>query len=42
MVGMRNVQNTFKTRKRSIISALSICTTVPLKSPAHLVGEIQT
>ena len=28
---MRNFQNTFKTRKRSFISAFSICMTVPLK-----------
>ena len=28
---MRNFQDTFKTRKRSIISAFSICMTVSLK-----------
>ena len=28
---MQNVHNTFKTRKQSIISAFSICMTVPLK-----------
>ena len=28
---MRNFQNTFKTRKRSFISAFSICMTVPLR-----------
>ena len=27
---MRNVQDTFETRKRSCISAFSICMTVPL------------
>ena len=27
---MRNIQDTFETRKRSIISAFSICMTVPL------------
>ena len=27
---MRNFQDTFKTRKRSFISAFSICMTVPL------------
>ena len=27
---MRNFQDTFETRKRSFISAFSICTTVPL------------
>ena len=29
---MRNFQDTFQTRKRSLINALSICMTVPLKS----------
>ena len=28
---MRNFQNPFETRKRSFISAFSICMTVPLK-----------
>ena len=28
---MRNVQDTFETRKRSFVSAFSICMTVPLK-----------
>ena len=28
---MRNVQDTFETRKRSVISAFSLCMTVPLK-----------
>ena len=28
---MRNFQNTFETRKRSFISAFSICMTVPLR-----------
>ena len=31
MVGIRNFQDTFKTRKRSFISAFSICMTVHLK-----------
>ena len=31
MVGMRNFQDTFKTRKRSFVSAFSICMTPPLK-----------
>ena len=30
IVGMRNFQDTFETRKRSFISAFSICMTVPL------------
>ena len=30
-VGIRNFQDTFKTRKRSFISAFSICINVPLK-----------
>ena len=30
MIGMRNFQDTFETRKRSIISAFYICITVPL------------
>ena len=30
MVGIRNFQNTFETRKRSFISAFSIYMTVPL------------
>ena len=30
IVGMQNFQDTFQTRKRSVISALSICMTVPL------------
>ena len=29
---MRNFQDTFETRKRSFISAFSICMTVPLRS----------
>ena len=29
---MRNFQETFETRKRSFISAFSICMTVPLKN----------
>ena len=29
---MLNFQNTFKTRKRSFISAFSICVTVPFRS----------
>ena len=28
---LRNFQDTFETRKRSFISALSVCMTVPLK-----------
>ena len=31
VVGMRNFQDTFETRKQSFISAFSICMTVPLK-----------
>ena len=31
MIEMRNFQDTFETRKRSFISAFSICITVPLK-----------
>ena len=44
MVGMRNFQDTFKTSKRSLISAFSICMTVPLKvrctgfSPLFILG----
>ena len=30
MLGMQNFQDTFETRKRSFISAFSICMTVPL------------
>ena len=30
MIGMRNVQDTFETHKRSFIRASSICMTVPL------------
>ena len=30
VVEMRNLQDTFETRKRSFISAFSICMTVPL------------
>ena len=31
MLGMRNFQDTFETRKRLFISAFSICMTVPLR-----------
>ena len=33
MVGMRNFHDTFETRKRSFISAFSICMTVPSTQP---------
>ena len=33
---MRNFQDTFETRKRSFISAFSICMTVPLRRNADL------
>ena len=32
LVGMRNLQDTFETRKQSFISAFSICMALPLKS----------
>ena len=32
MVGMRNYQDIFETRKRSFISTFSICMTVPLRN----------
>ena len=35
MVGMRNFQDTFKTRKRSFISTFSICKAVPLRPLYH-------
>ena len=40
---MRNFQDTFETRKRSFVSAFSICMTVPLiqTSKMHEVGKIK-
>ena len=39
---MRNFQDTFKTRKRSFISAFSICMTVPLRKDKVLIrGGLQ-
>ena len=40
---MRNFQDTFETRKRSFISAFSICMTVPLRKDKVLIrGGLQT
>ena len=40
---MRNFQDTFETRKRSFVSAFSICMTVPSiqTSKMHEVGKIK-
>ena len=37
IVGMRNFQDSFETRKRSFISAFSICMTVPLSNHIFLI-----
>ena len=40
---MRNFQDTFETRKQSLVSAFSICMTVPLsKLGASLLGNLLT
>ena len=36
---MRNFQDTFETRKRSFISAFSICMTVPIKHVKLIISE---
>ena len=38
MIRMRNFQDTFKTFKRSFISAFSVCMTVPLKYHNNQLG----
>ena len=38
---MRSFQDTFETRKRSFISAFSICMTVPLTKHGLLVNQIK-
>ena len=35
MVGMRSLQDTFKTRKRPFICAFAVCMTVPLIKYGH-------
>ena len=35
-IGMRNFQDTFKTRKQSLISAFSICITGPLTNKIEI------
>ena len=42
IVEMRDFQNTFETRKRSFISAFSICITVPLMDVYGSIKEINT
>ena len=37
---MQNFQDTFETSKRSLISAFTICMTVPLKTRAAMNGKI--
>ena len=38
---MRNFQDTFETREQLLISALSICMTVPLKNLIYVLSHVK-